>query len=75
MPKNYQTHASIDLPLCLGGGVPLYELAYPNDAQKSIANPGKVVKLTRIHLEEDVAQEHPPRRPARSSTSTAPARR
>ena len=45
-----------DLPLCLGGGVPLYDLAYPKDAQKSIANPGKVVKLTRIHLEEDVAK-------------------
>ncbi|MCB1099868.1 MAG: Asp-tRNA(Asn)/Glu-tRNA(Gln) amidotransferase subunit GatB, partial [Verrucomicrobiae bacterium] len=35
---------------------PLYELAYPKDAQKSIKNPGKVVKLTRIHLEEDVAK-------------------
>jgi aspartyl-tRNA(Asn)/glutamyl-tRNA(Gln) amidotransferase subunit B len=55
MPKNYQI-TQYDLPLCLGGGVPLYELAYPKDAQKSIANPGKVVKLTRIHLEEDVAK-------------------
>ncbi len=55
MPKNYQI-TQFDLPLCLGGGVPLYELAYPKDAQKSIANPGKVVKLTRIHLEEDVAK-------------------
>jgi aspartyl-tRNA(Asn)/glutamyl-tRNA(Gln) amidotransferase subunit B len=55
MPKNYQT-TQFDLPLCLGGGVPLYDLAYPKDAQKSIANPGKVVKLTRIHLEEDVAK-------------------
>ena len=55
MPKNYQI-SQFDLPLCLGGGVPLYELAYPKDAQKSIANPGKVVKLTRIHLEEDVAK-------------------
>jgi aspartyl-tRNA(Asn)/glutamyl-tRNA(Gln) amidotransferase subunit B len=36
--------------------VPLYDLAYPKDAQKSIAKPGKVVKLTRIHLEEDVAK-------------------
>ncbi|MEZ5387313.1 MAG: Asp-tRNA(Asn)/Glu-tRNA(Gln) amidotransferase subunit GatB [Prosthecobacter sp.] len=55
MPKNYQI-TQFDLPLCLGGGVPLYDLAYPKDAQKSIANPGKVVKLTRIHLEEDVGK-------------------
>lgn len=55
MPKNYQI-SQFDLPLCLGGGVPLYELAYPKDAQKTIANPGKVVGLTRIHLEEDVAK-------------------
>ncbi len=55
MPKNYQI-SQFDLPLCLGGGVPLYDLAYPKDAQKSIAKPGKVVKLTRIHLEEDVAK-------------------
>jgi aspartyl-tRNA(Asn)/glutamyl-tRNA(Gln) amidotransferase subunit B len=55
MPKNYQL-SQFDLPLCLGGGVPLYELAYPKDAQKSIPSPGKVVKLTRIHLEEDVAK-------------------
>lgn len=55
MPKNYQI-TQFDMPLCLGGGVPLYDLAYPKDAQKSIANPGKVVKLTRIHLEEDVGK-------------------
>jgi aspartyl-tRNA(Asn)/glutamyl-tRNA(Gln) amidotransferase subunit B len=55
MPKNYQI-SQFDLPLCMDGGVPLYELAYPKDAQKSIVNPGKVVKLTRIHLEEDVAK-------------------
>jgi len=55
MPKNYQI-SQFDLPLCLGGGVPLYELAYPKDAQKDIKNPGKVVSLTRIHLEEDVAK-------------------
>ena len=55
MPKNYQI-TQFDLPLCVGGGVPLYDLAYPKDAQKTIANPGKVVKLTRIHLEEDVAK-------------------
>ena len=55
MPKNYQI-SQFDLPLCLGGGVPLYELAYPKDHQKDIVNPGKVVELTRIHLEEDVAK-------------------
>ncbi|MEM9480766.1 MAG: Asp-tRNA(Asn)/Glu-tRNA(Gln) amidotransferase subunit GatB [Verrucomicrobiota bacterium] len=55
MPKDYQL-SQYDLPLCLGGGVPLYDHCYPKDAQKDIANPGKVVKLTRIHLEEDVAK-------------------
>ena len=55
MPKNYQI-SQFDLPLCVGGGVPLYDLAYPKDVQKNIPNPGKVVKLTRIHLEEDVAK-------------------
>lgn len=55
MPKNYQI-TQFDLPLCIGGGVPLYDLAYPKDVQKAIPNPGKVVKLTRIHLEEDVAK-------------------
>ena len=55
MPKNYQL-TQFDQPLCLGGGVPLYEFSYPKDAQKSIKNPGKVVKLTRIHLEEDVGK-------------------
>ncbi len=55
MPKNYQI-TQFDLPICIGGGVPLHEFAYPKDAQKSIVNPGKVVQLTRIHLEEDVAK-------------------
>ncbi|HRX53886.1 MAG TPA: Asp-tRNA(Asn)/Glu-tRNA(Gln) amidotransferase subunit GatB [Verrucomicrobiales bacterium] len=55
MPKDYQI-SQFDLPLCLDGGVPLYDLAYPKDAQKTIARPGKVVPLTRIHLEEDVAK-------------------
>ncbi len=55
MPKNYQI-SQFDLPLCLGGGVPLYDLAYPKDYQKDILNPGKTVGLTRIHLEEDVAK-------------------
>ncbi len=55
MPKDYQI-TQMDLPLCLGGGVPLYDHNYPKDAQKSIAKPGKVVELNRIHLEEDVAK-------------------
>ncbi len=55
MPKNYQI-SQYDMPLCLGGGVPLHDLAYPKDAQKSIANPDKTVRLVRIHLEEDVAK-------------------
>ena len=55
MPKNYQI-TQYDQPICVGGGVPLHEFAYPKDAQKSIAHPGKVAKLTRIHLEEDVAK-------------------
>jgi len=55
MPKNFQL-TQFDLPLCVGGGVPLYDLAYPKEIQKNIPNPGKTVKLTRIHLEEDVAK-------------------
>ena len=55
MPKNYQT-TQFDLPLCIGGGVPLYAHCYPTDARKHIAKPGKVVRLNRIHLEEDVAK-------------------
>ena len=55
MPKNYQI-SQYDQPLCLGGAVPLHETAYPKDAQKSIATPDKAIRLTRIHLEEDVAK-------------------
>jgi aspartyl-tRNA(Asn)/glutamyl-tRNA(Gln) amidotransferase subunit B len=55
MPKNYQT-TQMDLPLCIGGGVPLYDHCYPTDHRKSIATPNKVVRLNRIHLEEDVAK-------------------
>jgi aspartyl-tRNA(Asn)/glutamyl-tRNA(Gln) amidotransferase subunit B len=55
MPKNYQI-SQYDLPLCLGGAVPLHDLAYPKDAQKSIATPDKQIGLVRIHLEEDVAK-------------------
>ncbi len=55
MPKNYQI-TQYDLPLCGNGMVPLHDLAYPKDAQKSIAIPDKEVRLIRIHLEEDVAR-------------------
>ena len=55
MPKNYQT-TQFDLPLCLGGGVPLYDSAYPKDWQKKIVRPDHVIGLTRIHLEEDVGK-------------------
>ncbi len=55
MPKNYQT-TQMDLPLCLGGEVPLYEHCYPTDCRPHIANSGKKVRLNRIHLEEDVAK-------------------
>ena len=55
MPKNYQT-TQMELPLCIGGGVPLYDHCYPTDARKLIANPNKTVRLNRIHLEEDVAK-------------------
>jgi aspartyl-tRNA(Asn)/glutamyl-tRNA(Gln) amidotransferase subunit B len=55
MPKNYQI-SQYDQPLCEAGEVPLYDLAYPKDAQKTIVNPDKRVGLVRIHLEEDVAK-------------------
>ena len=55
MPKNYQI-SQYDQPLCLGGAVPLHDTAYPKDVQKTIETPGKAIRLTRIHLEEDVAK-------------------
>src|ERR671937_654200 len=53
MPKNYQM-SQYELPICTNGRVPLHDLAYPKDAQKTIATPDKEVHLVRIHLEEDV---------------------
>ncbi len=55
MPKNYQI-SQYDIPLCIGGQVILHDLAYPKDAQKTIATPDKIIRLVRIHLEEDVAK-------------------
>jgi len=55
MPKNYQT-SQYDLPLCLGGEVPLYHHCYPTEVRKKIPRPDLKVRLNRIHLEEDVAK-------------------
>ena len=55
MPKNYQI-SQYDVPFCVGGAVPLHDLAYPKDAQKTIETKDKKVRLVRIHLEEDVAK-------------------
>ncbi|MBX9742051.1 MAG: Asp-tRNA(Asn)/Glu-tRNA(Gln) amidotransferase subunit GatB [Chthoniobacterales bacterium] len=55
MPKNYQI-SQFDQPLCLGGAVPLHERAYPKEVQKTSAAVEKKIRLTRIHLEEDVAK-------------------
>ncbi|MBA3831974.1 MAG: Asp-tRNA(Asn)/Glu-tRNA(Gln) amidotransferase subunit GatB [Chthoniobacterales bacterium] len=55
MPKNYQI-SQYDLPICSKGRVPLYDSAYPKDAQKAIAAPANAVNLVRIHLEEDVGK-------------------
>ncbi len=56
MPKNYQT-SQLDLPLCIGGEVPLYAWAFPPDSK--VQAEGAVVrrvKLDHIHLEEDAAK-------------------
>ena len=51
LPKNYQI-SQYDKPLCLGGGV---EIEMPGSA-RNIQGAHRVVKLTRIHLEEDVGK-------------------
>jgi aspartyl-tRNA(Asn)/glutamyl-tRNA(Gln) amidotransferase subunit B len=56
MPKNYQI-SQYDMPLCVGGHVLLGKFAFPKETQKEpIAEAGKKIRLTRIHLEEDVAK-------------------
>ena len=56
MPKNYQT-SQLDLPLCMGGEVPLYAWAYPADCKVKADGPVvRTVKLDHIHLEEDAAK-------------------
>ena len=74
MPKNYQI-TQFDLPLCIGGGVPLYDHCYPTDHRKSIAQPGQDRPPHPHPPRGGRGQIHPPREPPRSSTSTAPARR
>jgi aspartyl-tRNA(Asn)/glutamyl-tRNA(Gln) amidotransferase subunit B len=55
-PKNYQI-SQFDQPLCEGGGVPLNLFAFPKDVQNdTTVQFNKVIRLTRIHLEEDVAK-------------------
>jgi aspartyl-tRNA(Asn)/glutamyl-tRNA(Gln) amidotransferase subunit B len=55
MPKNFQT-TQFDLPLCLGGWVPLYAHCYPTGTREHMGHANKVVRINRIHLEEDVAK-------------------
>ena len=56
MPKNYQT-SQLDLPLCIGGEVPLYSWAFPSaKAGEGEAAVRRRVKLDHIHLEEDAAK-------------------
>ena len=51
LPKNYQI-SQYDKPLCLGGGV---EIEMPGPS-RNIQGEHRTVKLTRIHLEEDVGK-------------------
>ncbi|QQY07796.1 MAG: aspartyl/glutamyl-tRNA amidotransferase subunit B [Candidatus Xiphinematobacter sp.] len=53
--KNYQI-SQYTQPFCRGGTIPLYEQAYPKDVQKFVSTPNKRIRLSRIHLEEDVAR-------------------
>jgi aspartyl-tRNA(Asn)/glutamyl-tRNA(Gln) amidotransferase subunit B len=50
MPKNYQI-SQYDLPICLGGGVPISGLGFSGKPLDE-----RTIGLTRIHLEEDVAK-------------------
>ena len=56
MPKNYQISQFED-PLCAGGAVGLDPFLFPKDLQESDeAKAKRSIRLTRIHLEEDVAK-------------------
>ncbi len=51
MPKNYQI-SQFDQPICIGGEV---EIEMPGESPTELG-PHRKVKLTRIHLEEDVGK-------------------
>lgn len=56
MPKNYQISQWAD-PLCAGGMVTLDPFLFPKDLQETEeAKAKRSIRLTRIHLEEDVAK-------------------
>ncbi|MGI8603967.1 MAG: Asp-tRNA(Asn)/Glu-tRNA(Gln) amidotransferase subunit GatB [Verrucomicrobiales bacterium] len=59
MPKNYQI-SQYDLPLVIGGAVPLYDICFPKEGRPSgnTVRNGivKSIPLTRIHLEEDAGK-------------------
>ena len=56
MPKNYQISQFED-PLCAGGTVGLDPFLFPKDLQDTDeAKAKRFIRLTRIHLEEDVAK-------------------
>ncbi|MEO7168623.1 MAG: Asp-tRNA(Asn)/Glu-tRNA(Gln) amidotransferase subunit GatB [Chthoniobacterales bacterium] len=55
LAKNYQI-TQYEQPLCARGQVLLHALAYPKEAQKGLPPRERVVRLVRIHLEEDVAK-------------------
>lgn len=50
MPKNYQI-SQYDLPICVGGGIPISGGGFSGAEIEP-----RTIKLTRIHLEEDVAK-------------------
>ncbi len=74
MPKNYQI-TQYDLPLCERGAVPLHDLAYPKDAQKSIAVSDKRGAARPNSSRGRRGEEFSSSRAAPGSISTAPARR
>lgn len=52
MPKNYQI-TQLDLPFCLNGGVPVSGKGFSGAPLTE-----RVIRITRIHLEEDVAKSN-----------------